>query len=154
MLSNQASIADYLKGLPEGRRKAIAAVRKAIRSCLPNGYEEVMNWGMITYQVPLKTFPDTYNGKPLMYAALANQKNHMAVYLCALYCMPGALEKFKAAYNKIGKRLNMGASCIRFTSLDSLDLEAICSVIGEWSVAEFVKAQEAKASSAHKAGRR
>jgi len=39
---------------------------------LSEGYEEVMNWGMITYQVPLETYPDTYNGKPLMYAALAS----------------------------------------------------------------------------------
>ena len=28
---------------------------------LPDGYEEAMNWGMITYQVPLETYPDTYN---------------------------------------------------------------------------------------------
>jgi len=40
-----------------------------------------MNWGMITYQVPLETYPNTYNGKPLAYAAVASQKNHMAVYL-------------------------------------------------------------------------
>jgi hypothetical protein len=40
---------------------------------------------MITYEVPLKTYPDTYNKQPLMYAALASQKNHMAVYLVAIY---------------------------------------------------------------------
>ena len=52
---------------------------------LPEGYEEAMNWGMITYQVPLETYPDTYNKQPLMYAALASQKNHMAVYLTGIY---------------------------------------------------------------------
>jgi hypothetical protein len=36
---------------------------------------------MITYEIPLERFGDTYNGKPLMYAALASQKNHMAIYL-------------------------------------------------------------------------
>jgi hypothetical protein len=30
-----------------------------------------MNWGMIAYQVPLEIYADTYNKKPLMYAALA-----------------------------------------------------------------------------------
>ena len=44
-----------------------------------------MNWGMIVYQVPLKTYPDTYNKQPLMYAGLASQKNHMAVYLSGIY---------------------------------------------------------------------
>ena len=36
---------------------------------------------MVTYQIPLETYPDTHNEKPLMYAALASQKSHMAVYL-------------------------------------------------------------------------
>ncbi len=36
---------------------------------------------MITCQVPLETYPDTYNKQPLLYAALESQKNHMAVYL-------------------------------------------------------------------------
>jgi hypothetical protein len=35
--------------------------------------------------VPLEVYPDTYNKKPMMYAALASQKNHMAVYLTGIY---------------------------------------------------------------------
>ncbi|NIR35130.1 MAG: DUF1801 domain-containing protein, partial [Actinobacteria bacterium] len=38
---------------------------------LPDGYEEAMGWGMISYEIPLSRYPDTYNGKPLAYAALA-----------------------------------------------------------------------------------
>ena len=83
--SDAATVNEYLASLPPERRRAIEAVREVILANLPDGYEEAMNWGMITYQVPLETFPDTYNGKPLMYAALANQKNHMAVYLTAVY---------------------------------------------------------------------
>ena len=40
---------------------------------------------MITYQVPLETYPDTYNGKPLAYAGVASQKNYVSVYLMAIY---------------------------------------------------------------------
>lgn len=36
---------------------------------------------MITYQIPLVTYPDTYNKELLMYAAPASQKNRTAVYL-------------------------------------------------------------------------
>lgn len=71
MQSDVKTIEEYLNSLPNARREALAQVRDLILSNLPKGYEEVMNWGMITYQVPLKEYPDTYNKKPLMYAALA-----------------------------------------------------------------------------------
>ena len=43
---------------------------------LPKGYEEAMTGGVISYQVPLGTYPDTYNKRPLMYAGIAARKNH------------------------------------------------------------------------------
>jgi uncharacterized protein YdhG (YjbR/CyaY superfamily) len=79
MYSDAKTVEKYLEELPEERRDALEAVRRTILEHLPDGYEEVMNWGMITYQVPLDVYPDTYNGKPLMYAALASQKRHMAL---------------------------------------------------------------------------
>ncbi len=53
MQSDAATVADYLSALPEDRRAAIETVRQTILENLPDGYEEVMNWGMITYEVPL-----------------------------------------------------------------------------------------------------
>ena len=85
MQSDATTVAGYLAALEPDRREAIEAVRAEILANLPEGYEEALNWGMITYQVPLERFPDTYNGQPLMYAGLASQKNHMAVYLIAVY---------------------------------------------------------------------
>jgi hypothetical protein len=38
-----------------------------------------MNWGMISWEVPLERYSDTYNGQPLSYAALAAQKSHTAL---------------------------------------------------------------------------
>ena len=83
MRSEAKTVDGYLAELPRDRREAISAVWRVIVENLPDGYEEAMNWGMITYQVPLSTYPETYNKQPLMYAALASQKNHMAVYLSA-----------------------------------------------------------------------
>ena len=74
MQSKANSVEQYLNELPEDRKESLSIVREAIVKNLPTGYVEVMNWGMITYEVPLETFPDTYNGKPLMYAALASKK--------------------------------------------------------------------------------
>jgi hypothetical protein len=82
--SDATTVAAYLAGLTPDRRQAIAAVLATIRAHLPAGYEEAMNWGMIAFQVPLEVYPDTYNRRPLLYAAVASQKNHMAVYLSGI----------------------------------------------------------------------
>lgn len=136
--SDATSVADYLASLPEDRREALEGARSVIRSNLPEGYEEVMNWGMITYQVPLEIEPDTYNGKPLMYAALASQKHHMAVYLTAVYADADAAERFREAYLATGKRLDMGKSCVRFRRLDDLPLDLLGDTIAATPVEEFV----------------
>ena len=138
MRSEATTVREYLEGLPDDRRRAIAAVRKVIRAHLPEGYEEAMNWGMITYQVPLRTCPDTYNGQPLMYAALASQKNHMAVYLTAIYMSEPERKAFERAYKTTGKRLDAGKSCVRFRKLGDLPLELIGDTIASLSVDEFV----------------
>jgi len=140
MRSEATTVDQYLEELPEERRGAIAAVRDLIVANLPDGYEEVMNWGMITYQVPLDTYPDTYNGKPLMYAALASQKRHMAVYLTGIYMSEESRQEFEAAYRATGKRFDVGKSCVRFRRLDDLPLDLIGESIGVMRANDFVAA--------------
>ena len=138
MRSNATSVEQYLAELPPERAAALRTVRSVILERLPSGYEEVMNWGMITYQVPLAICPDTYNGKPLLYAALASQKHHMAVYLTAVYADETRSAAFLEAYRATGKRLDMGKSCVRFRALEDLPLDLIGEAIGALEVAEFV----------------
>ncbi|MFC1608046.1 DUF1801 domain-containing protein [Candidatus Latescibacterota bacterium] len=138
MQSNAATVADYLSELPEDRRTAIETVRDVILENLPDGFEEVMNWGMITYQVPLATYPDTYNKKPLMYASLASQKNHMAVYLIGIYMDDGVKRSFEEEYRATGKRYDVGKSCVRFRKLDDLPLELVGKSIAMMNADEFV----------------
>jgi uncharacterized protein YdhG (YjbR/CyaY superfamily) len=146
MHSNAETVDEYLAELPETRRQAVEEVRRVILENLPDGYEEVMNWGMITYQVPLETYPDTYNKKPLMYAALASQKNHMSVYLTGITMDEEAAESFEAAYRATGKRYDVGKSCVRFRKLDDLPLELIGDRIASLPVDEFVTRVEAAGS--------
>jgi len=138
MRSDAATVEDYLSGLPADRREAIETVRDVIRANLPDGLEETMNWGMIAYEVPLERYPDTYNKKPLMYAALASQKNHMTVYLTGIYMDDGARQEFEDAYEASGKRLDVGQSCVRFRKLDDLPLGLIGETIGSVGVDEFI----------------
>jgi uncharacterized protein YdhG (YjbR/CyaY superfamily) len=142
MRSEAATVDEYLAELPDERREAISTVRDEILTNLPAGYEEVMNWGMITYEVPLTTYPDTYNGKPLMYAALASQKNHMAVYLTAVYADEGTRDGFLDSYRATGKRLDMGKSCVRFRSLDDLPVELIGESIASCDLDSFIAMNE------------
>jgi uncharacterized protein YdhG (YjbR/CyaY superfamily) len=143
MQSEATTVQKYLAALPDDRRKAIKAVRRAILENLPEGYEETMNWGMITYQVPLKTYSDTYNGQPLMYAALASQKNHMAVYLTGIYTSDPDRRAFENAYKATGKRFDVGKSCVRFKKLDDLPLQLIGDTIAKLPVEELVRRTEA-----------
>jgi len=139
MKSNATTIAAYLAEMPEERRTSIEKVRQIILDNLPEGYEEVLNWGMITYQVPLEVFPDTYNKKPLMYAALANQKNHMAVYLTSIYMDEKLNQDFEEKYKQTGKRYDVGKSCVRFRKLDDLPLSLIGETIQSLSMDKFIE---------------
>lgn len=150
MRSSAPTVGAYLKSLPAERRTALRAVRGVIRKHLPTGYEEVMNWGMITYQVPLRTCPDTYNGQPLLYAALASQKNYMAVYLTGIYLSPTIYRRFEKAYKATGKRWDVGKSCVRFRTLDDLPMELIGRSVASMPVATFVN----QATSARSTGSR
>ena len=102
-----------------------------------------MNWGMVTYQVPLGIYPDTYNGQPLMYAALASQKSHMAVYLMGLYMNEDDRGQFYAAYKATGKRLDVGKSCVRFRKIDDLPLDLIGRAIAAVSMDDYVSKAKA-----------
>jgi len=138
MRSEAKTVEEYLAELPEERREAISKVREVILQNLPDGYEEAMNWGMIAYEVPLSTYPDTYNGQPLAYAALASQKNHMAVYLTGIYMDEEARAKFEADYRATGKRFDVGKSCVRFRKLDDLPLPVIAEAIRYLPADEYV----------------
>ena len=135
MKSNASTVEKYLKELPDDRKEAISIVRKTILNNLPEGYDEVINWGHITYEVPLDTCSDTYNGKPLM----ASQKNIMSVYLMGCYMDPDVQNKFEKAYVASGKRFDAGKSCIRFKKVDDLPLDILGDTIASMDVETFIK---------------
>ena len=139
MKSNAKTVDEYIAELTLERQQDIRAVRKVIQENIPDGYEEVMNWGMITYQVPLSVYPDTYNRKPLMYVALASQKNHMAVYISSIYADEGRREQFEEEYRQTGKRYDVGKSCVRFRKLDDLPMPVIAKAIASIKMDDFIR---------------
>ena len=138
MQSNATTVEEYLASLPEDRRAAVSAVRDVSAAPRPAGAGEQRAGGMISWVVPLSIEPDTYNGKPLCYASLASQKNHLAVYLMGLYTDGPELEWFRQQYAERGMKLDMGKSCVRFKGLEEVPLDVLGEVIAMIPVDEFV----------------
>jgi hypothetical protein len=144
----------YLAALPSDRSAALRAVRQTILANLPAGYEEAFDGRFLSYQVPLSTYPDTYNKRPLMYAALANQGGFMAVYLCNVYGLAPLRKRLEAGFRAAGKKLDMGKSCLRFKKLDDLPLEVIGEIVAATPMDGYVAFAKKTHSQAARSKRR
>lgn len=140
--SRAATVEDYLDELPPERRPVIERVREVILRNLPAGYREAMAFGMIGYGIPLERYPDTYNGQPLGYAALAAQKGAYSLYLNCAYQDSTELAWLEAAWRDAGKRLDMGKSCVRFKGLDDLPLDVVGRFIARTPPESFIAQYE------------
>jgi hypothetical protein len=112
MQSKATSVAAYLSSIPVERRSELSKVRRLIKKSLPKGYAETMQYGMISYVVPLKRYPKGYLGKKdvaLPYVCLAAQKSYLALYLLNVYSDPKTVRWFKSAWAKSKKKLDMRA---------------------------------------------
>ena len=137
-----ATVDEYLGDLSEEARTVITTLRELILRRLPKGYRECMNWGMISYDIPLERYPDTYNKQPLSYLGLAAQKKHYALYLSCAYQDAALLEKLKEGFRTAGKKLDMGKSCLRFRTLEDLPLDVIEQVVGYIPPERFIEIYE------------
>ena len=148
--SSATTVAEYLRTLPSERRAVVSEVRRMIRRHLPAGYVERMASGMISYEIPLARYPDTYNGRPLCYVGLAAQRDYYALYLMGCYQDPAEAARLRDAFRERGRRLDMGKSCLRFKRLDDLPLEAIGATIAGTTPERFISQYETGRQQARK----
>lgn len=141
--SNATTPEEYLADLPPERAEVIAVLRDLILENLPEGYEEAMNWGMLCYEIPLERYPNTYNGQPLGYVALAAQKHYYALYMMGPYADPAAEERLRDGFARAGKTLDMGKSCLRFRKLDDLPLDVIAAAVAETTPEQYIAQYQA-----------
>lgn len=143
MASSKAKTVEaYLRSLPDAIREEIGTVRELVLTHLQPGFVETMNWGMISYEVPLATYSQTYNKKPLMFAALAAQKSHNSLYLMCNYNEPSIEQRIITGFAAIGETPNMGKSCIRYRSATRLPLKVIGEIISEITLERFIQHYE------------
>jgi hypothetical protein len=140
--SKAKTVKEYLAELPDDRRAAIQAVRKVILANLDKDFEEGMQYGMISYCVPHHVYPPGYHCDPkvpLLYAALASQKNYLSVYLMSIYGHKESADWFKKAWSQTGKKLDMGKSCVRFKKVEDLALEVIGQAVARVPAKKYIE---------------
>ena len=136
---------EYIQKLPDERKEAMSRLRHEIKRKLPEGFEETMNYGMIGYVVPHSTYPGGYHcdpSLPLPFMNLASQKNYIAIYHSGIYASKEIHNWFVEAYKKrMGKKPDMGKSCIRFKSME-IPYDLIGDLASKITPEEWIKIYE------------
>ncbi len=137
---------EYLETLPDERREAVSRIREAFLNHLPDGFEETMQYNMISFVVPFSLYPAGYHCNPkdqLPFVSIANQKGAISIYHNGLYSMPMMLEWFQQAYSDAGVgKLDMGKSCIRFKKMDKIPIALLEELAGKISVQDWINCYE------------
>jgi hypothetical protein len=136
----------WLQTLPPKRREALTAVLHAVRAGLPDGYAERVTDRGISWNVPHSICPDGYHcdaSAPVPFAGLANNKAKASLHLFGIYVMGDVKERFVEAWQASGHKLDMGASCVRFTSAARVPLDVVTEAIAAMPVDAFLARYEA-----------
>ncbi|MGL2963699.1 DUF1801 domain-containing protein [Flavobacterium sp. RSB2_4_14] len=146
MQSKALTPQEYLSNLPEDRREAMQKLRNILKNNLPEGFEEVLSYGMLGFVVPHSIYAKGYHCDPklpLPFINLASQKNFIALYHMGIYVDNSLLEWFVAEYLKHCKtKLDMGKSCIRFKKMDDIPFELIAELATKVSVNDWITKYE------------
>ncbi|MDZ7678032.1 MAG: DUF1801 domain-containing protein [Acidimicrobiales bacterium] len=113
MKSDATTVEDYLGTLPDDRREVIEAVRETMLAHLPEGFEETMQYGMVSYVVPLERYSEE-----------------------------GAEDWLRQRWTATGRKLDMGKSCVRFKRLDEVALDLVGEAIAPTSVDDLIEHYE------------
>ncbi|MEZ5977343.1 MAG: DUF1801 domain-containing protein [Planctomycetota bacterium] len=162
MKSSATTVDAYLASLPADRREAIEAVRAVVRKNLDRKIAEGVQYGMVGWFVPHSVYPAGYHcdpKQPLPFASLASQKSHMALYLFCIYGDAEEKARFVEEWKATGKKLDMGASCVRFKKLEDVPLDVVGRAIERmtrWASSHTTRplAPRARARSANRQRRR
>lgn len=148
MTSTATSPAAYLESIPEQFRAAFEQLRETVLANIPEGFKEVMQYGMITFVVPHGLYPPGYHCDPqlpLPFVSIAAQKNFVALYHMGIYADQDLLNWFTTEYPRHSSaKLDMGKSCIRFKKQEHIPYELIGQLLQKISAADWIALYESK----------
>ncbi len=137
---------EYIGSLPEERKEAVRKLRQTILDNIPEGFAEIIGYGMIGYVVPHSIYPKGYHCDPklpLGFANLGSQKNFIVLHHMGLYGNPKLLEWFVGEYPKHSKlKLDMGKGCVRFKKMDQIPYDLIGELMRKVTVNEWIECVE------------
>jgi len=148
MTYDAKSVDDYVAAIPGERQAAVRRLLETIRSNLPEGFEETIQYKMPSFVVPLSRYPDGYHcesNTPLPFISIASQKNHISLYHSGLYADSDMLEWFTAEYaRRVQGRLDMGKSCVRFRKPEAIPFELLGELARRMSVERWIELYESR----------
>lgn len=137
---------EYINELPPDRKEAFQKLRDVILKNLPEGFIEVMSYGMIGYVVPHSIYPKGYHANPklpLGMLNIASQKNFISFYHMGLYGAGKLSEWFINEYPKHSKsKLDMGKCCVRFKKPDQIPYDLIGELVGKITPQQWIEIYE------------
>lgn len=137
---------EYIAELPEDRREVMEQLRKVTLENLPDGFKEVMSYGMLGYVVPHEIYPNGYHCTPqlpLPFFNIASQKNSINLYHMMIYSDKKLHDWFVDEYPKHCKsRLDMGKSCVRFKKFDDIPYKLIGELLTKVTVEQWIERYE------------
>ena len=117
------TVEGYLASVPEESKPIIDFMHEFIQKSAPE-LKPHFAYNMLGYgSFPYLDYKKREIEWPIV--ALANQKNYVSVYVCAVDGSEYVAEKHK---EKLGK-VSVGKSCIRFKKLEDLNLDELDKVI-------------------------
>ncbi|MEM8507142.1 MAG: DUF1801 domain-containing protein [Bacteroidota bacterium] len=146
MTIDAKTVDEYIEKVPEDRKIAISKLRQTIKSNLPPGFEECINYKMIGFVVPHSIYSSGYHCDPklpLPFINLASQKNYVALYHSGLYANTTLLDWFVSEYPKYATtKLDMGKSCIRFKKIEDIPYDLIAALSKKMTVNDWINLYE------------
>ena len=146
MTIDAKTVEEYISKVPEERKTAISKLTDTVRSNLPKGFEEGINYKMIGFYVPHSIYPAGYHCDPklpLPFINIASQKNFMALYHSGIYADQNLLDWFVREYPKhVKTKLDMGKSCIRFKKVENIPYGLIAELCQKMTAQDWIKLYE------------
>lgn len=117
------TVAEYIRAVPPERKELIQFLHEFIQKAVPK-LKPHLAYNMLGYG----SFPYVNYKKetvPWPVIALANQKQYVSVYVCALDAGQYIAEKYATELGKV----SVGKSCIRFKKIEDVHLPMLKKVL-------------------------
>ena len=121
--SKAKTVEAYLDAVPEDRKELMLFlhdfIQKAAPTLKPYFASNMLGYGSFPYR--------NYKHEPIEWPviSLANQKNYVSLYVCAIDASGYIAEKYAAELGKV----SVGKSCIRFKKIEDINLPMLKKVL-------------------------